>query len=70
VALLFSVAFGAADQYLGSLTGSGHAWATGWSTDVSLLSAPWLLLPFLLAPRRHSLVERRSSAWPERTRRS
>lgn len=38
--LLFSFAFGAADQYLGSL--SAHPWAT----DVSLLAAPWLLLPF------------------------
>jgi hypothetical protein len=40
LALLLSAAFGAGDQYLGSLTGSGHAWAYGWSTDVSLLSAP------------------------------
>ena len=47
LALVCAAAFGAADQYLGSLTGSGHAWATGWSTDISLLSAPWLLLPFL-----------------------
>jgi Family of unknown function (DUF6518) len=47
LALLLSAAFGAGDQYLGSLTGSGHVWAAGWSTDISLLSAPWLVLPFL-----------------------
>jgi hypothetical protein len=47
VALLLSALFGAGDQYLGSLTGSGHMWAAGWSSDVSLLSAPWLVLPFL-----------------------
>ena len=48
VALVLSAAFGAADQYLGSLPGA-HLWAARvpWVTDVSLLSAPWLLLPFL-----------------------
>src|SRR2546423_1150372 len=40
-ALALAFAFGSADQYLGSL--SGHPWAT----DVSLLSAPWLVLAFL-----------------------
>jgi hypothetical protein len=35
------VAFGGADQYLGSL--SAHPWGA----DVSLLSAPWLVLAFL-----------------------
>jgi hypothetical protein len=45
--LVLSAAFGAGDQYLGSLTGSGHAWAVGWSSDISLLSAPWLVLPFV-----------------------
>jgi hypothetical protein len=39
IALAFS--FGAADQYLGSVL--AHPWAA----DVSLLSAPWLVLPFL-----------------------
>jgi hypothetical protein len=39
--LAFSAAFGAADQYLGSF--SAHPLAT----DISLLSAPWLVLPFL-----------------------
>jgi len=61
LALLLSAVFGAGDQYLGSLTGSGHAWAAGWSSDVSLLSAPWLVLPFVAgatqrAPRRAALL--------------
>jgi hypothetical protein len=47
LALVLSAAFGAGDQYLGSLTGSGHVWAAGWSSDISLLSAPWLVLPFV-----------------------
>lgn len=47
LALLLSAAFGAGDQYLGSLPGSGHLWALHWSTDISLLSAPWLVLPCL-----------------------
>jgi hypothetical protein len=41
IALALAAVFGAGDQYLGSL--SRHPWAT----DVSLLSAPWLLLAFL-----------------------
>jgi hypothetical protein len=54
-AVLFSAAFGAGDQYLGSL--SWHPWAA----DVSLLSAPWLVLPFLAGwtqrePRRAMLL--------------
>jgi hypothetical protein len=40
LALLLSAAFGAGDQYLGSF--SMHPWMA----DVSLLSAPWLVLPF------------------------
>ena len=61
LALLLSAAFGAGDQYLGSLTGSNHVWAAGWSSDVSLLSAPWLVLPFVTGatqrlPRRAALV--------------
>jgi hypothetical protein len=61
LALVLSAAFGAGDQYLGSLTGSGHLWAAGWSSDVSLLSAPWLVLPFLAGatqrePRRAALL--------------
>jgi hypothetical protein len=61
LALVLSAAFGAGDQYLGSLTGSGHLWAVGWSTDISLLSAPWLVLPFVAGatqrePRRAALL--------------
>src|SRR4029077_20668976 len=61
LALVLSAAFGAGDQYLGSLTGSGHAWAAGWSSDISLLSAPWLILPFVAGatqrgPRRAALL--------------
>ena len=40
-ALVLALGFGGADQYLGSL--SAHPWAT----DVSLLSAPWLVIAFL-----------------------
>jgi hypothetical protein len=59
--LVLAAAFGAGDQYLGSLTGSGHLWAVGWSTDLSLLSAPWLVLPFVAGatqrePRRAALL--------------
>ena len=61
LALVLSAAFGAGDQYLGSLTGSGHLWAVGWSTDISLLSAPWLVLPFVAGatqrvPRRAAVL--------------
>lgn len=61
LALILSAAFGAGDQYLGSLTGSGHLWAVGWSSDISLLSAPWVVLPFMAGmtqrdPRRGALV--------------
>jgi hypothetical protein len=54
-ALALSVAFGAGDQYLGSLS-----WQP-WAADVSLLSAPWLVLPFLAgwtqrAPRGAALL--------------
>ena len=61
LALVLSAAFGAGDQYLGSLEGSGHAWAAGWAAEVSLLSAPWILLPFLAGatqrdPKRGALL--------------
>jgi hypothetical protein len=48
LALVLAAAFGAADQYLGSLPGA-HVWAARvpWVTHVSLLSAPWLLVAFL-----------------------
>ncbi len=41
LALVLALAFGAGDQYLGSM--SWHPWAA----DISLLSAPWLVLAFL-----------------------
>lgn len=55
VALLLAAVFGGADQYLGSF--SAHPWAA----DVSLLSAPWLVLPFLAGwtqrePKRAALL--------------
>jgi len=57
IALVLSAAFGAADQYLGS----GHIAGVGWATDVSLLSAPWILLPFVAGatqrdPKRGALL--------------
>ena len=41
IALVLSFLFGGVDQYLGSF--SAHPWMA----DVSLLSAPWVVLPFL-----------------------
>lgn len=41
VAVVAALAFGAADQYLGSLAG-----AAGWAPALSGLSAPWLLVAF------------------------
>jgi hypothetical protein len=54
-ALVGAALFGGADQYLGSL--SWHPWAA----DISLLSAPWLVLAFLAGcterdPRRAALL--------------
>jgi len=56
-ALVLSAAFGAGDQYLGS----GHIAGVGWATDVSLLSAPWILLAFVAGatqrdPKRAALL--------------
>jgi hypothetical protein len=46
VAVLVGLVFGAGDQYLGSLPAAN---ALGWWTiSVSGLSAPWLILPFLV----------------------
>jgi hypothetical protein len=42
VAVVFGLAFGAGDQYLGSINATGL-----WTVSLSLLSAPWLVLPFL-----------------------
>jgi hypothetical protein len=57
LALVAAAAFGAGDQYLGS----GHVFGSGWPTDVSLLSAPWLVLAFVAGstqrePRRAALL--------------
>jgi hypothetical protein len=57
IALFLSAAFGAGDQYLGS----GHVFGVGWPTDVSLLSAPWIVLAFAAGatqrdPRRAALL--------------
>jgi hypothetical protein len=41
VAVVFGLGFGAGDQYLGSLVTPG-----AWTETLSLLSAPWLVLPF------------------------
>jgi Family of unknown function (DUF6518) len=61
LAFVLSAAFGAGDQYLGSLLGSGHVWAAGWASDISLLSAPWVVLAFVAGatqryPRRAALL--------------
>jgi hypothetical protein len=53
------LAFGAGDQYLGTVH-AVHAMGS-WSISVSLLSAPWLILPFLVGstqgrPRRAAVA--------------
>jgi hypothetical protein len=56
MALTAAVAFGAIDQYLGTLS--------SWSlAEVSGMSAPWLLLPFLAGPGRQGSGARQSWAW-------
>src|SRR5438067_1937341 len=55
LALVLAALFGAGDQYIGSF--SMHPWMA----DVSLLSAPWLVLAFLAGctqrePRRAALL--------------
>jgi hypothetical protein len=57
IALVLSAVFGAFDQYLGS----GHVAGITWATDVSLLSAPWILLAFVAGatprdPKRAALL--------------
>ncbi len=52
VAIVVGLVFGGADNYLGSLDARGL-----WTVSLSLLSAPWLLLPFVfgcsqLLPKR------------------
>jgi hypothetical protein len=44
VMVILALVFGAADQYLGSL--SAHGWGV-WTVAVSQMSATWLILPFL-----------------------
>jgi hypothetical protein len=48
MAALLGVLFGAGDQYLGSRS------SYPWLTDVSLLSAPWLALPFVIGATQKS----------------
>jgi hypothetical protein len=55
IAILVGAAFGSTDQYLGSIS---HI---PWLGEVSLLSAPWLVLPFVfgctqIRPRRAVLI--------------
>jgi hypothetical protein len=58
-AVLVGLVFGAGDQYLGSSTAANVlGW---WTISVSGLSAPWLILPFLVGsmqgrPRRAAVV--------------
>jgi hypothetical protein len=63
LALLAALAFAAGDQCLGSM--SWHPWAA----DVSLLSAPWLVVAFLAGwaqrdPRRGALLASRAPSSP------
>jgi hypothetical protein len=56
VAIVVGFAFGGADQYLGSRVMLGP-----WAWSVSVMSAPWLVLPFLFGwsqkrPRRATLL--------------
>jgi hypothetical protein len=46
IALVGSFLFGAVDQYLGGGWSLNHLGS--WTTDVSVMSAPWLVLPFVL----------------------
>jgi hypothetical protein len=43
VAAILGLAFGAADQYLGSML-----WLGSWAPTAAQVSAPWLILPFLI----------------------
>jgi Family of unknown function (DUF6518) len=58
VAVLAGLAFGAGDQYLGTLT-AGAVLGT-WTWTVSGMSAPWLLVPFVAGLTQES--ERRAMA--------
>jgi uncharacterized MnhB-related membrane protein len=57
--LLVAVVLGGGDQYLGSL--EGHYGHFVWASDLSVMSAPWLLLAFVAGctqrdPRRAALL--------------
>jgi hypothetical protein len=43
LAALLGLAFGAADQYLGSMS-----WLGQWASTAAQVSAPWLVLPFIV----------------------
>ncbi len=56
LAALFGLAFGAADQYLGSMS-----WLGSWVSTAAQMSAPWLVLPFVVGmtqerPRRAMIL--------------
>ena len=42
IAAILGLAFGAADQYFGSM-----AWLGSWTSTAAQVSAPWLILPFV-----------------------
>jgi hypothetical protein len=48
LAAIIGVGFGGTDQYLGSIS------AIPWLVDTSLLSAPWLVLPFVFGGTQRS----------------
>ena len=73
LAILVGLGFGAADQYLGTIHITSVVGT--WTISVSLMSAPWLLLPFGFGatqerPRRAVLVGLASTlaAWSATTR--
>ena len=43
IAAILGLAFGAGDQYLGSMS-----WLGPWASTAAQMSAPWLVLPFLI----------------------
>jgi hypothetical protein len=56
VAAILGLVFGAADQYLGSMS-----WLGSWVATAAQMSAPWLVLPFVMgttqeSPRRAALL--------------
>jgi hypothetical protein len=53
LAILAGLIFGAADQYLGSLEVAGNLGF--WTISVSLLSAPWLVFPFVVGCTQKSV---------------